>query len=127
MREKKQLIHTAQLFWDGQKLCFRNKKQKEQFAEFQKGLSAGVSVEMVYAAAVEEGTLNQLRKIHAAIRVLAGEIGCSELEMKIVVKKHGGYFSGEVLDSFGDYDLARLNAVFQTICEIGDTVGVNCR
>jgi len=126
-KQHKQRVHTAQLYYDGTKLCFRNKQQKAQFEEFQKDLAKNQSVELHYMAAEEEGTLTMLARIHAAIGVIANETGVTKEELKKQVKRQGGYMSGADYLSFGDMSLKRLQQVFQTVCEVGDFVGTNVR
>lgn len=95
------------------------------------GQTAGVFIE----SNKDDGTLDQLAKIHVCIRELAKEIGYTFEEMKLEIKKQSGMcFITTVKDekvlfckSLGDASKEELSLVMDSVVEIGDTVGINFR
>ena len=127
MESREALIYTAYLIKKNGKLSFRKPSEQAAYKQFEESIPDGQNCEIYYSADVQEGTLQQLAGIHAMIRVLANEVGCTEKEMKEQVKRKGGYLTNGAFDSFADYNLEKLEAVKKTIHELGDFLGCNVR
>jgi hypothetical protein len=102
-------------------------KQQEMFIS---DIPNGTIVECFYEVQHDDGTLPQLAKLHVIIRQLAGHIGETVENMKILVKDRAGlciarevagkeYFLAK---SFGECSREELSLAIQASIEIGEDV-----
>lgn len=102
-------------------------KQEELFVSH---ILEGSIVECFYEVQHDDGTLPQLAKLHVIIRQLAGHIGETVENMKILVKDRAGlciarevagkeYFLAK---SFGECSREELSLAIQAAIEIGEEV-----
>lgn len=102
-------------------------KQEELFVSH---IPEGTIVEAFYEVQHDDGTLPQLAKLHVMIRQLAGHIGETVENMKILVKDRAGlciarevagkeYFLAK---SFGECSREELSLAIQAAIEIGEEV-----
>ena len=127
MTNQKDLMFSGKLTKSGEHLVYTITSQETQFKEFKKSLEEGQIVEVFMDANCDNGTLAQIAKIHACIRMLAKETGDTFEDMKIRVKNKSGFCVKIELDgekfvhckSFGDASVEDLGLVIQTIIEMG--------
>ena len=107
------------------------KARETIYNKFVDSLPEGTKVEIFVSVTGPKGSNAQIAKIYVMLRELAGEIGYSLEEMKLIVKRKSGLCFNrdgqEYCKSFGDCDKTELNSVIQNIIEIGDSVGSNLR
>tara|TARA_R100001440_G_scaffold47097_2_gene66856 strand:- start:5185 stop:5571 length:387 start_codon:yes stop_codon:yes gene_type:complete len=107
------------------------KARETIYNKFVDSLPEGTKVEIFVSVTGPKGSNAQIAKIYVMLRELAGEIGYSLEEMKLIVKRKSGLCFNrdgqEYCKSFGDCDKTELNSVIQNIIEIGDNVGSNLR
>lgn len=135
MKGKKDNMFTSILRKDGGKLIYTSKADETIYKLFLDSLEPGQTVEIFLDANKDDGTLAQLAKIHKCIREIAKETGDNYEDMKLLIKKKSGLcvkkdVDGEtvmICKSFANASKTDLALVIETIIEIGDMVGVNCR
>jgi len=107
------------------------KARETIYNKFVDSLPEGTKVEIFVSVTGPKGSNAQIAKIYVMLRELAGEIGYSLEEMKLIVKRKSGLCFNrdgqEYCKSFGDCDKTELNSVIQNIIEIGDNIGSNLR
>lgn len=117
------------------KLIYISKSDETIYKLFVEKLDEGQVVEVFMDAHSDDGSLAQLAKIHKCIRELAMETGTPYEDMKLIVKKKAGMCVKKEIDgemimycaSFAKASKEELGLVIETIIQIGDLVGVNCR
>jgi hypothetical protein len=135
MKGKKDNMFTSILRKDGGKLIYTSKADETIYKLFLDSLEPGQTVEIFLDANKDDGTLAQLAKIHKCIREIAKETGDNYEDMKLLIKKKSGLCVKKEVDgetvmickSFANASKTDLAMVIETIIEIGDMVGVNCR
>jgi len=135
MKGKKDNMFTSILRKDGGKLIYTSKADETLYKLFLDSLEPGQTVEIFLDANKDDGTLAQLAKIHKCIREIAKETGDNYEDMKLLIKKKSGLcikkeVDGEVVmicKSFANASKTDLGLVIETIIEIGDMTGINCR
>lgn len=135
MTKKKDAMFTSILKKDGGKLVYTSKADESIYKLFLDNLEPGQTVEIFLDANKDDGTLAQLAKIHKCIREIAKETGDNYEDMKLLIKKKSGLCVKKTVDgetvmvckSFANASKTDLGLVIETIIEIGDMVGVNCR
>jgi hypothetical protein len=135
MKGKKDNMFTSILRKDGGKLIYTSKADETIYKLFLDSLEPGQTVEIFLDANKDDGTLAQLAKIHKCIREIAKETGDNYEDMKLLIKKKSGLcvkkeVDGEVVmicKSLANASKTDLAMVIETIIEIGDMIGVNCR
>lgn len=135
MKGKKDNMFTSILRKDGGKLVYTTNADEAIYKLFLDSLEPGQTVEIFLDANKDDGTLAQLAKIHKCIREIAKETGDNYEDMKLLIKKKSGLcvkkdVDGEtvmICKSFANASRTDLALVIETIIEIGDMVGVNCR
>jgi hypothetical protein len=117
------------------RLVYTNDADAKIYKLFLEHLMPGQTVDVFFDANKDDGSLAQLAKIHKCIREIAKETGDNYEDMKLLIKKKSGLcikkeVDGEVVmvcKSFANASKTDLAMVIETIVEIGDLVGVNCR
>jgi len=135
MSNKKDNMFTSVLKKNGGKLIYVNKSDENVYKLFVDSLADDQVVEIFFDANKDDGSLAQLAKIHKCIREIAKETGDNYEDMKLLIKKKSGLcikkeVDGEVVmvcKSFANASKSDLAMVIETIVQIGDLVGVNCR
>jgi hypothetical protein len=135
MSKKKDNMFTSVLKKSGGKLIYVNKSDQNVYKLFVDSLADDQVVEIFFDANKDDGSLAQLAKIHKCIREIAKETGDNYEDMKLLIKKKSGLcikkeVDGEVVmvcKSFANASKTDLALVIETIVQIGDLVGVNCR
>ena len=135
MKGKKDNMFTSILRKDGGKLIYTSKADETIYKLFLDSLEPGQTVEIFLDANKDDGTLAQLAKIHKCIREIAKETGDNYEDMKLLIKKKSGLCVKKEVDgetvmickSLANASKTDLAMVIETIIEIGDMVGVNCR
>jgi hypothetical protein len=135
MSKKKDNMFTSVLKKSGGKLIYVNKADEQVYKLFVESLGNDQVVEIFFDANKDDGSLAQLAKIHKCIREIAKETGDNYEDMKLLIKKKSGLcikkeVDGEVVmvcKSFANASKSDLAMVIETIVQIGDLVGVNCR
>jgi hypothetical protein len=135
MSKKKDNMFTSILKKSGGKLVYVNKADEQVYKLFVESLGNDQVVEIFFDANKDDGSLAQLAKIHKCIREIAKETGDNYEDMKLLIKKKSGLcikkeVDGEVVmvcKSFANASKSDLAMVIETIVQIGDLVGVNCR
>jgi hypothetical protein len=135
MSNKKDNMFTSVLKKNGGKLIYVNKSDENVYKLFVDSLADDQVVEIFFDANKDDGSLAQLAKIHKCIREIAKETGDNYEDMKLLIKKKSGLcikknVDGEVVmvcKSFANASKTDLALVIETIIQIGDLVGINCR
>jgi hypothetical protein len=135
MSKKKDNMFTSVLKKSGGKLIYVNTSDQNVYKLFVDSLADDQVVEIFFDANKDDGSLAQLAKIHKCIREIAKETGDNYEDMKLLIKKKSGMcikkeVDGEVVmvcKSFANASKTDLALVIETIVQIGDLVGVNCR
>lgn len=135
MSKQKDNMFSTTLKKSNGKLIYSNKSEEQLFKLFLENLEEDQPVEVFFDANKDDGSLAQLAKIHKCIREIAKETGDSYEDMKLLIKKKAGLcvkkeIEGEIImhcKSFGNASKTDLAMVIETIIQIGDLVGVNCR
>jgi hypothetical protein len=135
MSKKKDNMFTSILKKSGGKLVYVNKADEQVYKLFVESLGNDQVVEIFFDANKDDGSLAQLAKIHKCIREIAKETGDNYEDMKLLIKKKSGLcikkeVDGEVVmvcKSFANASKSDLAMVIETIVQIGDLVGINCR
>ncbi|HPQ79806.1 MAG TPA: hypothetical protein PLG47_05100 [Candidatus Dojkabacteria bacterium] len=128
-------IFNSLLKKQGDKLVHIQNADIERFKEFVKLLEEGVKVNMYIEVMTDDGSLEQIAKVHKCIRVLASTTGNTFEEMKKEIKERSGLNiiitkPGETIEhelSFGDCSRDDLNVAIQACIELGDELGINLR
>lgn len=118
-------MFTAKLRKKEGKLIYATDKDKLEYELFLDKLEEGDEVEVFMDKKSKDGSLAQLAKVHACIRILAQEAGYSFSEMKQLVKENTGLVSGDEIKSFKDCDQDELSAAIQTCVHIGEMYNIN--
>jgi hypothetical protein len=134
MSQKHNIFHGKFVKADGTKLVPVS-SSKAKYQEFVKGLEVGQYVEIFLEANQDDGTLAQLAKVHVCIRTLAKHSGYTFEEMKLELLKMAGlcfvtqHKGDSVLycKSLADASKEELSMLIETIIQVGDDMGVNCR
>ena len=113
---------------DGQ-LVYPDDKSKLNYQIFLDKLPEGQQVEVFMGITSDDGSVAQLAKVHACIRVLAKESGYTFDEMKTIIKQQAGLCydadGAEYCKSFADCSKTELVLAIEACIEIGkDFLGV---
>jgi hypothetical protein len=135
MTKQKDNMFTTTLKKVEDRLVYTNDADAKIYKLFLEHLMPGQTVDVFFDANKDDGSLAQLAKIHKCIREIAKETGDNYEDMKLLIKKKSGLcikkeVDGEVVmvcKSFANASKTDLAMVIETIVEIGDLVGVNCR
>lgn len=111
-------------------LTFSSVAQTRQFEDFVSKVPDHHIVDVFYEVTHDDGTLPQLAKLHAMIRALAGHVGETFENMKLLVKDRAGlcimrevagkeYFLAK---SFAECSKEELSLAIQAAIEIGENV-----
>jgi len=107
------------------------KAQETRLNKFLASLPDGARVELFIGISTGKGSHAQLAKVHAMCKEIANEVGYTFEEVKLQAKRQAGLCitrnNTEFCKSFADCDTQDLNAVIQTLIEIGDFAGMNLR
>ena len=103
--------------------------------EYIKSLPEGTKVNMYIEVMTDDGSLEQIAKVHKCIRVLCEHTGDTFNEMKKEIKNRSGLNiviikPGDTKEyelSFGDCSRNDLNIAIQACIELGDELGLNLR
>ena len=106
------------------KLIYINEGQRSMYEAFIDGLEEGQEVSAFLEANKDDGTNNQLAKIHVYIRKLANECGYTFEEMKHEFKRQSGLIYGDHIKSFSTCSKEELGLVLEHIKEACYTVGI---
>ena len=132
MNHKHAIFHGQFIKGDGHKLQVVP-KSKAKYEEFINALELNQTVNIFIESNKDDGTLDQLAKVHVCIRELGKELGYTFEEMKLEIKKQSGLcfvteHKGEKIlfcKSLGECSKEELSLVLDTIIKIGDTIGMN--
>jgi hypothetical protein len=114
------------------KLGYSNKRDKLLYDLFLDKIKDGEEVEIFMCIKGKKGSPAQIAKIHASIRELAGELGFSFDDMKLIVKQKAG-LCYEVEDegtkrvmckSFGDCSNTELTLAIEACNDIAADNGI---
>jgi hypothetical protein len=134
MGQKHNIFHGQFIKGADNKLSASN-KSKHKYEEFIKGIEEGQTVNIFMEANKDDGTLDQLAKLHVCIRAIATETGESFEKTKLDITKMAGLcfvtpYNGENVlfcKSLADCSKEELSLVIETIIEVGDTININFR
>ncbi len=134
MAQKHNIFHGQFIKGENNKLSATSKSQ-HKYDEFLKGVEVGQTVNIFMEANKDDGTLDQLAKIHVCIRAISTETGETFEKTKLDITKMSGLcfvtpYNGENIlycKSLGDASKEELSLVIETIIEVGDTLGINFR
>ena len=116
-------MFTVKLVKRDGKLVYPDDKSKLNYQIFLDKLADGQQVEVFMGLTSDDGSIAQLAKVHACIRELAKESGCTFDEMKKIIKQHAGlcYDAGdaEYCKSFGDCSKMELALAIEACVQIG--------
>ena len=118
-------IFNAKLIKVDGKLIHVNKGTEAIYNEFVKSLEEGQEVTVFFEANKDDGTNDQLAKIHVCIRKLASEIGYTFEEMKLELKRKAGLVYKDHVKSFADCSKEELGLVIEAIKEAGEMVNIS--
>ncbi len=113
---------------EGDQLIPANSAEAGKLKLFKMALKDGEQVE-VYLTKVEpaDKTLGQLAKIHASIKELAGFLGYTPEELKLVIKDKAGLYkhteTGKEYKSFAECTKDELSNAIQICIQVGNDVG----
>ena len=130
---KRDMMLTLILKKENGKLIHLSKGEEAMYKLFVENIQEGQKVEVFFDAVNDNGSYPQLSKIHKCMREIAKETGTTFHSVKREVKKRTGLaiFDDEDNDlyskSLANCSRDDLNLIINTIIEIGDMVGVNCR
>lgn len=113
----------------GDKLVYVHSGEEAKYRMFVDNLPEGQKVQIFFDSDKDNGTLTQLSKAHACMRVLANEIGDTEENVKKLMKKAAGLYNEKTDEykSLADCSVSDLNLLIQAIIEKGDFLGINFR
>lgn len=119
-------IFTVTLVKKEGKLVHVNPGHEAFYKTFVESLEENQEVQLFFEANKDDGTNNQLAKIHVCIRKLAHETGYTFEEMKLEVKKRSGLVYGKrnYIKSFSDCSREELGIVLETITEISEIMNI---
>lgn len=121
-------LFIAKLTMKGGRLVFKKATDLSLFNMLASQLKEGDSVEQCIAFGLQDGTLQQISKIHAMIRDVAKETGNTFSATKIEIKKQCGLVTmGGEIKSFGDASFEELSDIIQHLIEVGDFIGIQLR
>lgn len=108
---------------------------ESRLKEYIKNLPEGIKVNMYIEVMTDDGSLEQIAKVHKCIRVLAEHTGSTFNEMKKEIKIRSGLHivyvkPNETIEnelSFADCSREDLNIAIQSCIELGDELGLNLR
>lgn len=108
------------------KLGYSNKRDMLLYNLFLDKIEEGEEVEIFICKKGRKGSPAQIAKIHASIRELAGELGFSFEDMKLVIKERAGLCyevedeatKKAVCKSFGDCSIMELTLAIEAINEL---------
>ena len=108
---------------------------KAKYEAFLNTLVENQTVNIFMEANKDDGTLDQLAKIHACLGELSRATGHSVEELKVEVKKSSGlcfvtkHNDENILycKTLADCSKEELGSVIEVIINLGDTVGINFR
>ena len=89
MGQKHNIFHGQFIKTEGNKLV-ATAKSKGKYEAFVSGMEIGQTVNIFMESNKDDGTLDQLAKVHVCIRELAKELGYTFEEMKLEIKKMSG-------------------------------------
>jgi hypothetical protein len=99
------------------------------YKDFVNNVQPGQQVEVVFTIITKDGTLPQLKKLHAMIREVANETGQDFEEVKLYIKQKAGFIniSSDDVDikSFADMTRDELSACIQATINLGDNLGLS--
>ncbi len=107
------------------RLIFKNGKDLSLFNQWASQLREGQVIEQYTNFEADDGTLDQLAKVHAMIADIAQETGETKANIKITTKKDCDLIlMGGDLKSFGDCSREELGDVIQYLKDQCDFVGI---
>jgi len=122
-------MFTVKLVKRDGKLVYPDDKSKLNYQIFLDKLSDGQQVEVFMGLTSDDGSVAQLAKVHACIRVLAKESGYTFDEMKTIIKQQSGlcYDAGDVeyCKSFADCSKDELVLAIEACIQIGKEFNIN--
>lgn len=124
--ENKLLIYN--LVVKNGKLAFKHKSDLEVFQKLASHLREGQQIQQMTNFSHDNGTLEQLAKIHASIAEIAKESGETKANVKKQVKIDCDILKmdGELI-SFADCSAEQLSDVIIHIIEIGEFLNLNLK
>jgi hypothetical protein len=122
-------LHYAVLKKFGDKLIYETGSKEVLYKQFVNSIEEGQLVHVFFEAVADDGSPKQMAKINACIRELAKEAGSSFEDMKKEVKRKSGLYISQTDEymSFTTCSSTDLSLVIQTLIEVGELLGVNCR
>lgn len=122
-------MFTVKLVKQDGKLVYPDDKSKLNYQIFLDKLPEGQQVEIFMGLTSDDGSVAQLAKVHACIRVLAKESGYTFDEMKTIIKQQSGlcYDAGDVeyCKSFADCSKTELVLAIEACIQIGREFNIN--
>jgi hypothetical protein len=122
-------MFTVKLVKQDGKLVYPDDKSKLNYQIFLDKLPEGQQVEIFMGLTSDDGSVAQLAKVHACIRVLAKESGYTFDEMKTIIKQQSGlcYDAGDVeyCKSFADCSKDELVLAIEACIQIGKEFNIN--
>lgn len=121
-------LFIAKLQMKGGRLVFKKATDLSLFNHLASQLKENDVVEQMISFGLQDGTLDQLSKVHACIRDIAKETGNTFAATKVDIKKQCGLIGmGGEVKSFGDCSFQELSDCIQYCVEIGDFLNINLR
>lgn len=93
---------------------------------FADALEEGQVVSVFLEANQDDGTNDQLAKIHVCIRKIAAEVGSTFGELKTDIKREAGLIHNGQAKSFSKCSKEELGSVIEAIKVAGDMVNIIC-
>lgn len=114
------------------KLGYSNRRDKLLYDLFIDKIKEGEEVEIFICKKGKKGSPAQIAKIHASIRELAGELGFSFDDMKLIIKEKAGlcyeiYDDGTkkaMCKSFGDCSTMELTLAIEALNELASKYNI---
>lgn len=106
------------------KLEFVDKAFEKRHQMFVDAMDEGQEVTIFYESDMDDGTNDQLAKIHAYIRKIAANTGCTFHETKMDIKVACGFVQPNYVKSFGRASRDELGLVIEHIKNVCDVVGI---
>lgn len=115
----------AKLIKKNGQIVFKNEKDLSLFQLYASQLREGCVIEQYTNFEADDGSLNQLAKIHAMISDIANETGETKSKIKKQVKRDCDLIemNGE-LKSFGSCSKEELGDVIQHLTDLGDFLSI---
>jgi hypothetical protein len=125
-------MFSGNLIKKDSKMGYSNKRDKLLYDLFIDSIKEGEEIEIFICRKSKKATLAQIAKVHASIRDIAGELGFSFEDLKILVKERAG-LCYEVIDedvkkvmckSFADCSTLELTLAIEACNEIAQKHGI---